>query len=62
MINKDTNTIKCDNCNTVISIDKDNLRKWATRHHIDRLSKINKHYCPICVKLLDFYPNGVYIF
>ena len=61
MIDMNKNIIKCDNCNYTTSLD-DNLKKWCTRQHINRLSKDNKHYCPHCTKQYEFYPNGVVIF
>ena len=62
MIDKENNTIKCDQCNSVKTIDINALKKWSTRKHIQRLNKINKHYCPKCTTQLGFYNNGVILF
>ena len=61
MIDKQNNTIKCEHCNMVIEINKEKLKKWCTRQHINRLEKSNKHYCSKCTTQLGFYSNGVVI-
>jgi len=62
MINKTNNTIKCDNCLLSITINKEKLKKWCTRQHVDRFDTVNKHYCNKCSNQLGFYTNGVIMY
>jgi len=62
MINKENNTIKCNHCNIVETINKTKLKKWTTRQYVEKLNKENKHYCNKCSNMLGFYINGVIIY